>query len=140
MAPQIMAKAVLNPGCASGPLMALDEALSFWGGYDPSTGRILDTHHPQAGQSVSGKILVMPSSRGSAGTPAALAESLRRRVGPVGLVLTAVDVNIAVGAMVADRLYAIQTPVVAVNLADEATLRTWAIAQIRRDGSIASAE
>ena len=52
-------------GSASGPVLASGEGLSFWGGVDPLTGIVIDAHHPLCGQSIAGKILVMPTTRGS---------------------------------------------------------------------------
>ena len=52
-------------GRATGRVLVLDEALSFWGGLDPRTGRIIDRRHPQAGASVTATVLVMPGGRGS---------------------------------------------------------------------------
>jgi predicted aconitase len=37
----------LVPGAASGPILRLDEPLSFWGGLDSATGTIIDRLHPQ---------------------------------------------------------------------------------------------
>ena len=51
----------LVPGAASGPVLKLDEPLSFWGGLDSATGRIIDRLHPQHGASVAGRILMMPA-------------------------------------------------------------------------------
>ena len=56
---------VLHPGIAQGPVLLLDEPLSFWGAFDPRSGIIIDIHHPQRGQSLNGKILMMLESRGS---------------------------------------------------------------------------
>lgn len=110
--------AVLNPGTARGPLLKLSEPLSFWGGFDPTNGRILDRNHPQAGQQIAGTILALPGSRGSAGTPAGLAEAMRTGVGPVAVLLPAPDVNITIGAQVADHLYGTSTPVWLIAQAD----------------------
>ena len=49
----------------SGEILLCPEGLSFWGGVDPETGTIIDIHHPCYKQNISGKILMMPSSRGS---------------------------------------------------------------------------
>ena len=56
---------LLAGGTARGPVLACEEGLSFWGGVDPDTGVIIDAHHPDHGASVAGKILLMPTSRGS---------------------------------------------------------------------------
>ena len=61
--------ATLVPGAASGPLLKLDEPLSFWGGLDPATGAIIDRLHPQRGARVAGRMLMMPGGRGSTYAP-----------------------------------------------------------------------
>lgn len=119
-----IAARVLNPGAACGEAMLLDEALSFWGGFDAATGTIVDQHHPQRGACVSGRILILPASRGSAGTPAGIAEAIRAGVGPAAIVLGTPDVNVAVGAMVAAALYGVEVPVVVIDDAERARLRS----------------
>ena len=68
-------------------------------------------HHPQYRQRVGGTILIIPESRGSAGTPGGIAETLRNGSGPLAFVLGERDVNISVGALVANRLYDLSIPV-----------------------------
>ena len=53
------------PGVAEGPVLAAEAPLSFWGGVDPATGRVIDVHHPLAGRSLGGAVLVLPGTRGS---------------------------------------------------------------------------
>lgn len=108
---------VLIPGCAIGPAMVLDETLSFWGGFNPLNGEIIDVHHPQFQQLVGGSILFIPQSRGSAGTPGGIAETLRNGSGPLAFVLGEADVNISVGTLVANRLYDLEIPVLEISLA-----------------------
>lgn len=115
---------VLNPGKASAEAMVLDEPLSFWGGFDAQTGIIIDQHHPQRGSCVAGRFLILPESRGSAGTPAGIAEAIRGGVGPAAIALGKADVNVAVGAMVAAALYGVAIPVVVIGDADRARLRS----------------
>ncbi|MDH3666104.1 MAG: DUF126 domain-containing protein [Paracoccaceae bacterium] len=126
---------VLHPGMARAPLLVLDEPLSFWGGFDPGTGRIIDRHHPQRGSEIAGQVLAMPGSRGSAGTPAGVAEAIRRGCGPAAILLGARDVNVAIGAMVAARLYGLIVPVVTVETCLE-SLPPDGIAEIAEDGRI----
>jgi hypothetical protein len=52
-------------GIAEGPVVAAAEGLSFWGGVDAATGRVIGVHHPLCGVSVAGSFLMMPTSRGS---------------------------------------------------------------------------
>lgn len=50
-----MAKALI-PGTAAGPVVATQEGLSFWGGVDGATGRIIDAHYPLHGRSITGLV------------------------------------------------------------------------------------
>ncbi|MFQ5565991.1 MAG: aconitase X swivel domain-containing protein [Paracoccaceae bacterium] len=127
---------VLNPGRCRAAALVLDEPLSFWGGFDPVRGVIVDQHHPQRGACLAGKALVMPGSRGSAGTPAAIAEAIRHGVGPVAFLLGSADVNIAIGAMVAERLYGDAVPVLAVAPEDYPRLGTDDEITVAADGTV----
>ncbi len=106
---------VLHPGTATGVLVRLDETLSFWGGFDPATGAIIDQAHPQAGLSLQGAVVAMDGSRGSSGTPGVLGESLRRGTGPAALLITHPDINLVAGATVAAALYNTTCPIVALT-------------------------
>ncbi|MFT5219428.1 MAG: putative aconitase with swiveling domain [Gammaproteobacteria bacterium] len=107
---------VLIAGDASGKALVLEEALSFWGGFDPIKGEIIDVHHPQYQALVGEKILFIPESRGSAGTPAGIAETLRNGSGPRAFVLASRDVNISVGVLIANQLYDMKTAVLEISL------------------------
>jgi uncharacterized protein len=109
---------VLIAGVASGPALMLDQTLSFWGGFDPQQGEIIDVHHPQYRARVAGTVLCIPGSKGSAGTPGGIAENLRNGHGPLAFVLGERDVNISVGVLVANRLYGLKIPVVCVSVQD----------------------
>jgi predicted aconitase with swiveling domain len=117
----------LVPGTAEGPALVLDEPLSFWGGLDPATGDITDVRHPQHGASVTGRILVMPSGRGSSSSSSVFAESIRAGTAPAAIVLGEADPILALGAIVARELYGKVTPVV---VATDPSLRTGRVARI----------
>lgn len=129
---------VLIEGTASAPALVLDESLSFWGGFDPARGEIIDVHHPQFGERVSGRILFIPESRGSAGTPGGIAETLRNGSGPVAFVLGEPDVNIAVGVLVANRLYALRVPVIQISRDAMRRFRSGSRVDIGSDGRVGS--
>jgi len=99
-------------GAGAGPALRLDEPLSFWGGVDPSSGAIIDGRHPQAGSSVAGRVLVVPSGRGSSSSSSVLAEAVRAGTAPAAIVLCEPDPILVVGAMVAAGLYGTSVPVV----------------------------
>jgi predicted aconitase with swiveling domain len=65
------------PGTAEAEALVLAEPLSFWGGIDAATGRVIDRFHPDLGTCISGRILVMPGGRGSSSASSILAEGLR---------------------------------------------------------------
>jgi len=90
----------------------LSEPLSFWGGIDVETGRIIVRSHPDLGKRIAGVILVMPGGCGSSSSSAVLAESIRRGTGPAGIVLAIPDPILTVGALVAQSLYDMRCPIV----------------------------
>ena len=99
-------------GTAEGPALVLAGPLSFWGGVDPTTGRVIDRSHPDLGACITGTILVMPGGRGSSSSSSVLAESVRCGTGPAGIVLANPDPILTVGALVAESLYGIRCPIV----------------------------
>lgn len=119
--------------------MVLDEPLSFWGGFDPRDGRILQPGHPQSEQLVQGQILAMSRGKGSAGTPAGVAEGIRNGSGPIAVILREVDVNITVGAMVAAALYDTHAPVLEVPEPEFRHLQTGQVLTIAEAGQISFA-
>jgi uncharacterized protein len=116
----------LTPGYAAAPVLVLAEPLSFWGGVDAASGAIIDTHHPQVGQSVAGRILMLHSGRGSSSSSSVLAETIRNRVGPAAILLVSSDPILALGCLVAEELYGVHVPVVVL---DEAAWRVCAAAE-----------
>lgn len=132
----IMSSTKLNAGIASGPTLILTEPLSFWGAYDPRTGTIVDTHHPQSGAYLGGHILLLKETRGSGGTPGGIAEAIRRGTAPLGIILVTPDINLAIGASVAAKLYQRQCPVIAVSETHYATLTKHTHIHIAEDGQI----
>ena len=103
---------IVFPGTGGGDVLALEEPLSFWGGVDPASGRIVDAHHPQHGETVSGKILVMPTSRGScSGSGVFLDLALAGRP-PAALVFGGAEDVLTLGALVASEMFEVNVPVV----------------------------
>lgn len=128
--------APLVPGRAQGPVLAIAEPLSLWGGVDPASGVIVEPRHPDHGRSVAGHILVMPAARGSSSSSSVLAELLRGRVGPLGIVLGTTDEILVVGAVVARELYGVECPVVLLEPEDYARAAGCTSMTIDVDGTI----
>jgi predicted aconitase with swiveling domain len=103
-------------GTAEGPVIRLATPLSFWGGVDAETGRIIDQSQAQHGALLKGKVLVMPSGRGSSSASSVLAETIRNGTGPIAIVMQRPDPIVTAGAMVARSLYGIVCPIVVVSI------------------------
>ena len=132
----------LVAGEARGLALVLDEPLSFWGGVDPETGRVIDVHHPQLGVTMTGRVLVMPSGRGSSSSSSVLVESIHAGTGPVAIVMREPDPIIALGAIVVRELFGTRFPVVVVNDATYRSLRNDAIVVVRASdaGAVVASE
>jgi predicted aconitase with swiveling domain len=122
----------LAQGAAKGAV-AVVAPLSFWGGYDPATGVVIDRSHHAFGTALAGRIVAMPSGRGSSSSSSVLAEAIRRGNAPAALVLVRPDPILAVGAMVAAELYRRSCPVIVLEARDHATLAKAAFAMIETD-------
>lgn len=102
----------LVPGTADGRLAVLTAPLSLWGGLDLESGKVADVNHPQHGEVIAGRILVMPGGRGSSSSSSVLLESARLGIQPKAIVITDCDPILVVGALVAAELYGVSIPVV----------------------------
>jgi len=127
-------------GEAAGEALVAYEALSFWGGYDFHTGEIIDRRHPLAGVRAAGRILAVPFTKGSSTTTAVLLEAVKAGTAPAAILTTGVDSFFALASIVAEAMYGKAFPVVALDPADFARLRTGARLTIARDGTIREAD
>jgi predicted aconitase with swiveling domain len=114
----------------------LGEPLSFWGGVDAATGLIVDRRHPQVGESVRDRILLMPSGRGSSSSSTVLAEALRRGTAPAAVVLKEVDEILVLGSIVAGELYGRSLPVVLLADADYRAIETGDLLETLPSGGV----
>ena len=107
-----LAARCLVEGEAEGNVAHWATPLSFWGGFDAASGRVIDRSHPAFGAEIAGCVLAMPSGRGSSSASSVLAEAIRRGTAPAAIILTIADPIIVVGAIVAHKLYGRTCPVV----------------------------
>ncbi len=96
---------IVTGGAASGDVLACGEGLSFWGGVDPDTGRIIDARHPEHGTSVAGKIVLMPTSRGSCSGSGVLLQLALSGLAPASLVFCEDEEILTLGALVAEHIF-----------------------------------
>jgi len=100
------------PGEASGQILATNEGLSFWGGVDPLTGLVIDAHHPLLGQSISGRVLVMPTTRGSCSGSGVMLDLALNGIAPAAFVFREHEDVVTLGAMIAGRMFDRPVPVI----------------------------
>jgi predicted aconitase with swiveling domain len=131
----IQGRAIVK-GDAEGPILASDQPLSFWGGYDQHTGEIIDRRHPLSGRFAAGHILAIPSSRGSSTTTAVLLEAIRAGTAPAAIVTIGPDHFFALASIVADEMYGQPIPVVALNASDFAALETGQWLNVSTSGTV----
>jgi uncharacterized protein len=124
---------------AAGRALVLDESLSLWGGMDPATGELIDAHHPQRGAILSGRVVVMPSGRGSSSSASVLAEAARAGTAPAAFVLDEPDLILAIGSAVAEELYGVVVPVVVVEPDARGHIIDGTEVIVRADGSVTPA-
>lgn len=105
----------LVAGRAQGRLAWAPIGLSFWGGVDPASGRVIDRHHPLHGLQLAGRVLAIPSGRGSCTGSAVLLELLLAGRGPEALLLAEPDEILSLGAIVAEELFGRSLPVVSLG-------------------------
>lgn len=98
-------------GTASGPIIAAGEALSFWGGVDPATGKVIDVHHPLHGVTITGGILMMPSSRGSCTGSGVLLDLALTGRAPAALIFSEAEDVLTLGALIAAEMFDKSLPV-----------------------------
>jgi predicted aconitase with swiveling domain len=117
----------------------LGEPLSLWGGLDPSTGELIDAHHPQLGENLAGRVVVMPAARGSSSSSSVLAEAVRAGHAPAAFILGEPDLILAMGAAVAEELYGARIPVLVLSAEDLARIPDRATVTVSQDGAVALA-
>lgn len=112
----------LIAGQASGEVLHADVGLSFMGGVDAASGRVIDVHHPLCGQSVAGKVLCLPSGRGSCSGSLVIFELLMNGHAPSALVFRHKETILTLGVLIAGELFQRGIPVVQLNEAGFAAL------------------
>lgn len=127
---------VIIGGEAQGEALVSREPLSFWGGYDWKTGEIIDRRHMLSGAIANGKIFAVPFTRGSSTTTAVLLEAIRAKTAPAAIITTDTDFFFALASVVADELYNLPLPLVALEETDFAKLQSGDMIRIAQDGTV----
>jgi predicted aconitase with swiveling domain len=127
---------VLVPGEAEGSVVSTDIPLSFWGGLDPTSGEIIDRHHPLSGCNISGKIFILPKGRGSCTGSGILLESIYAGNAPCAILLEQADEIISLGSIVGDEFFHKSIPVLVLEKKDFEDALKAKYAFIDKDGVV----
>jgi cis-L-3-hydroxyproline dehydratase len=105
----------LVAGSGQGKLLSSQVGLSFWGGVDPLTGTVIDQHHPLHNQSLAGRVLAIPSGRGSCSGSGVLLELILNGHAPAAIVICEREEILTLGALVAEVVFEQSIPVLRVK-------------------------
>lgn len=95
---------VMYEGNASGEALRLDQPISFWGGVNPATSEIVLGGHPQKGQLIENRILIIPQLIGSSSSSAVMLELIYKGKSPAALILGSRDAILPMGVLVASQM------------------------------------
>lgn len=93
---------VIYGGKARGKALVSHSPMSFYGGVDPNTGKIVERGHELRGQSVKGRILVFPYGKGSTVGSYVLYRLKKNGVAPRAIVNSKCETIVAVGAIISE--------------------------------------
>ena len=90
------------PGKCEGDVMVSAQPIGFWGGVDPETGCINDPRHELFGQSITGKVLVFPTGKGSTVGSYTVYRMKKNNMAPAAIVNKQIDTIVAVGCIISE--------------------------------------
>ena len=89
-------------GIAEAEAIVTKDGISFYGGVDPDTGKVVEVGHELEGQSVTGKVLVFPTGKGSTVGSYTMYRMKKNNTAPVAIVNKQIDTIIAVGCIISE--------------------------------------
>jgi uncharacterized protein len=89
-------------GKVTGEALVTSQGISFFGGVDPETGMVVEKGHALEGQSISGKILVFPTGKGSTVGSYTLYRLKKINKAPAAIINRECETITAVGCIIAE--------------------------------------
>ena len=93
---------VIRRGEARGTALVSAAPISFYGGVDPETGKVIERGHPLEGMSMTGRVLVLPTGKGSTVGSYVLYRMAKSGRAPAAIVCGTCDTVVAVGAILGE--------------------------------------
>jgi predicted aconitase with swiveling domain len=101
----------IYPGRVEGDALVTSMGISFFGGVDPETGVVVERGHELEGQSISGKVLVFPTGKGSTVGSYTLYRLKQAGKAPLAIVNAECETITAVGCIIAEIPCVDQVPI-----------------------------
>ncbi|MFW9821751.1 MAG: DUF126 domain-containing protein [Candidatus Thorarchaeota archaeon] len=89
-------------GIVEGEALFTKDGISFYGGVDPDTGKVVEVGHELEGQSIIGKVLVFPTGKGSTVGSYTMYRMKKNNTAPVAIVNKEIDTIVAVGCIISE--------------------------------------
>jgi len=89
-------------GETEGEVLATKDGISFYGGVEPETGKVVEKGHELEGQSVAGKVLVFPEGKGSTVGSYVLYNLKKNGVAPKAIINKECETIVAVGCIISE--------------------------------------
>ena len=89
-------------GVVEADALVTNDAISFYGGIDPDTGKVVETGHELEGVKITGKILVFPTGKGSTVGSYTMYRMMKNKTAPAAIVNEQIDTIIAVGCIISE--------------------------------------
>ena len=89
-------------GITEAEALVTKDGISFYGGVDPDTGKVVEVGHELEGQTISGKVLVFPSGKGSTVGSYTMYRMMKNKTAPAAIVNKEIDTIIAVGCIISE--------------------------------------
>jgi predicted aconitase with swiveling domain len=112
----------IRSGSAEGKALVSPQPIGFLGGVDPETGVVIEPDHPLEGQSVTGRVLVFPSGKGSTVGSYTLYRMSRAGTAPAAIINSESEAIVAVGAIISDIPMVDQIDIAEIRTGDRVTL------------------
>jgi len=101
----------ISTGNASGEALVTKMGISFFGGVDPETGKVVEKGHELEGQSIAGRVLVFPTGKGSTVGSYTLYRLKKAGLAPAAIVNAEAETITAVGCIISDIPCVDQIPI-----------------------------
>ena len=89
-------------GVVEADALVTNDAISFYGGIDPDTGKVVEAGHELEGVKITGKVLVFPTGKGSTVGSYTMYRMMKNKTAPAAIVNEQIDTIIAVGCIISE--------------------------------------